>query len=312
MLPQIVLPDDNSVSDLSILLRPDHSLWSNVGFAQAIDANSRRRRPRSHLLQAALWAPTVGEKLHVRRADGAPRLGRCPCRSMAWGDHQISPTQPMPRCDKADLTYPQQSNTSEIATAKRLGWFCVMVECFAKQSLSTNVSVAHHLTPETDSHPTAVKTERVVRQAFLQCNIFLTICNEMARSQQSFGKREQLEEWHLQAAAHFHDFAKARILQEAEFVRKGSLCTFTQTNATGEAPYEGPSVLLWEAVALVTENTTRLAAQLSAQRSTKEKSRDKVSGVPDINFHCRSWNKAARALHSKRVSSGITAIAAPN
>ena len=68
-----------------------------------MDASSRRRRVRSYLLQAALWAPTDGEKdsrlealLEQQDWDDAladrwPGLDATELNN----DHQISPTQPM-------------------------------------------------------------------------------------------------------------------------------------------------------------------------------------------------------------------------
>ena len=93
----------------------------------------------------------------------------------------------------------------------------------------------------------------------------------MARDQQSFGKRDQLEEWYPQAAAHIHDLAKARILQQAKFVKKSSLWILTQRSAAEDVPHEGPPVLRGWSVDLVRENTARLAAKLSGQKSSTEK-----------------------------------------
>ena len=169
-------------------------------------------------------------------------------------DHQISPTQPMPRRVKAA---PTTGSTSGITAAERFWWYNDIVECRAKQSPSSRVSVAHHLTPGTHCHPDTLGSERAARQAYSQPNIsFLTICNSMARRRQSFGKRGQPEEWYPQAAAHFRGCAKASFLQEAEFVKKGSSWTFTPKKIRTSS-------------AQAKESTTRLAAQSSNQKSTK-------------------------------------------
>ena len=70
-----------------------------------------------------------------------------------------------------------------------------------------------------------------------------------------------------QAPDHFHE---AWILQKAEFVGRNSSWTATPKDVAEDAPREGPPVLARGSVALAKERTTRLASQLSGQKSTQK------------------------------------------
>ena len=61
--PQSPVPRAH-ISSAACLSRPDPNLWANDGPPKPweMDANTRRRRVRSYLIQAALWAPTTGRK----------------------------------------------------------------------------------------------------------------------------------------------------------------------------------------------------------------------------------------------------------
>ena len=277
-----------------------------------LDANSRRQRVRSYLLQAALWAPTAGGKDSISEA--LKDQQDWDNGSLAWARRNRAQQRPSDitaatnaKSCQSSSDHPLPGSTSEVAAADRLWWYSVIVECCEKQSLSSNVNITHHLTQRTDSHPATVRSKRVMRQAFLQSNIsFLTICDGMAKSQQSFVKRGQPEEWYPQAAAHFHDFAKARILQKAEFVRKGSSRTFTPKKYCRRC---GP------------RRTTSFAQGVCGPGKGKHNTprcpvvrpkEEKIGGVPDVRFYYRSWNPAVVALHSSGVSVGITEPAVPN
>ena len=58
------------------------------------------------------------------------------------------------------------------------------------------------------------------------------------------------QERYHQAAAHFRGFAKTRILQNAELVRKGNSWTFTPKGETGDAPCDRTAIKLSGSVAL--------------------------------------------------------------
>ena len=68
-------------------------------------------------------------------------------------------------------------------------------------------------------------------------------------NQQSFGKREPLEEWYSQALVHFHEYAEAR-MQQMDPYTKINCNEFTSRRTTS---------LAQRSVLLVKENSTRLA-----------------------------------------------------
>ena len=156
------------------------------------DANTRRRRVRSLLLQAASWAPTVAVR--------ATRLGRSPTRALGPDAVDVSNRPPDFANAKACQSSPNYSwpeSASEIAAAERFGWYSVRVEGRAKQSLLSNVSVAQPScvsNRQTSSHRKVPQT-RAPSLFFLQSrNSFLATFFSMAGNQQQFGKREQPEE----------------------------------------------------------------------------------------------------------------------
>ena len=77
-----------------------------------MDDIARRRRVRSYLLQAAQRAPAIGEKESILEAlmkqqdwdVAAPDRWLGPDATELNNDHQISPTEPMPRRVKATPT----------------------------------------------------------------------------------------------------------------------------------------------------------------------------------------------------------------
>ena len=135
---------------------------------------------------------------------------------------------------------------------------------------------------EPNLHPNTLTSNLYTRQAFLSWNVPLSPDSRVAWNQRYALQSWDEQERYPQAAALFHDFAKARILQKADFVRKGSSWTFTPKGDTGNVPYEEATVKPRKSVALAKESKP-LAAQSPDQESSK-RSRDKISGVPDGIF----------------------------
>ena len=80
-----------------------------------------------------------------------------------------------------------------------------------------------------------------------------------------------LEERYHQAAAHSRDFANARILDKAEFVRTGSSWTSTRKGDDRHAPYERETVKPTRSLALAKESAPDIVTQSADPKKVPKK-----------------------------------------
>ena len=320
VLSQMLHLEISSFSNRSIFLRLSHGPWCRV--------------------HPGRWLPTRGASgcvhFSFRQPYGPQQLGRrilCwkRCRSNQIGtipqqsvgqdavdfgsDHQISPTQPMPGRSRAPPTALGQGSPSEVAAerflvAQRHSWGRGKRVTFCREA-----GTSRHLTSVTDSHPVTGRFHRVVRQASFQsshslCSFFLC----MSEINKDVASVSSLKNGTLRHLFISMTMQRPEASRKRHFVRRSSSWTLAPKKAAEEVPFEGPPVWPRGSVLLVKENSTRLA-ELET-RSVGSQTSSEV-GTPSVGSQTSFFTTDLGTLqqwplHSRGVSVGITALAAPN